>query len=35
MDKNFVSPLNGYVVKCIYGDQKNIGNTTRSHGSTA
>jgi predicted transposase/invertase (TIGR01784 family) len=27
MQKNFVSPLNDYVVKCIYGDQKNIGNT--------
>jgi predicted transposase/invertase (TIGR01784 family) len=26
MDKNFISPLNDYVVKCIYGDQKNIEN---------
>jgi predicted transposase/invertase (TIGR01784 family) len=23
----FISPLNDYVVKCIYGDQKNIANT--------
>jgi predicted transposase/invertase (TIGR01784 family) len=27
MEKPFVSPLNDYVVKCIYGDKKNIGNT--------
>jgi predicted transposase/invertase (TIGR01784 family) len=27
MDKPFISPLNDYVVKCIYGDQKNIENT--------
>jgi predicted transposase/invertase (TIGR01784 family) len=27
MEKTFVSPLNDYVVKCIYGDQRNIGNT--------
>jgi predicted transposase/invertase (TIGR01784 family) len=27
MEKTFVSPLNDYVVKCIYGDRKNIGNT--------
>jgi predicted transposase/invertase (TIGR01784 family) len=27
MKKGFISPLNDYVVKCIYGDQKNINNT--------
>jgi predicted transposase/invertase (TIGR01784 family) len=27
MEKSFISPLNDYVVKCIYGDQKNIANT--------
>jgi predicted transposase/invertase (TIGR01784 family) len=27
MNKDFVSPLNDYVVKCIYGDQKHIENT--------
>ncbi|MDR2028011.1 MAG: Rpn family recombination-promoting nuclease/putative transposase, partial [Treponema sp.] len=29
MEKDFISPLNDYVVKSIYGDQKNIGNTER------
>jgi predicted transposase/invertase (TIGR01784 family) len=29
MEKGFISPLNDYVVKSIYGDQKNIGNTER------
>jgi hypothetical protein len=27
MKTKFISPLNDFVVKCIYGDQKNIGNT--------
>jgi hypothetical protein len=27
MAEKFISPLNDYVVKCIYGDQKNIANT--------
>jgi hypothetical protein len=27
MKNSFISPLNDYVVKCIYGDQKNIANT--------
>jgi predicted transposase/invertase (TIGR01784 family) len=27
MKDSFISPLNDYVVKCIYGDQKNIANT--------
>ncbi|MDR1249373.1 MAG: Rpn family recombination-promoting nuclease/putative transposase [Treponema sp.] len=27
MKQDFISPLNDYVVKCIYGDQKNIANT--------
>ncbi|MDR1250336.1 MAG: Rpn family recombination-promoting nuclease/putative transposase [Treponema sp.] len=26
-EQGFISPLNDYVVKCIYGDQKNIANT--------
>jgi predicted transposase/invertase (TIGR01784 family) len=29
MQSRFISPLNDYVVKCIYGDQKNIANTAR------
>jgi predicted transposase/invertase (TIGR01784 family) len=26
-EQSFISPLNDYVIKCIYGDQKNIANT--------